>query len=198
MAVYFKGKYLIPSTRLQYWDYSSDGWYFITICTKNREQCFGSIQNGSMVSSKIGNIVVRYWNTIPNHFSFVQLDAFVVMPDHVHGILIIDHNDVGDNNPHVVETRQCLVSTNMNANVNMDTNIGKNRFQNQGKNTISSIIGSYKAICTKMINKLPVIKCFAWQSRFHDHIIRTDIELNNIRAYIKNNPLHWELKKNKR
>ncbi len=105
------------------------------------------------------------------------------MPNHVHGILIINH----DENP--VETRQCLVSTN--------TNINKiNRFQNQGKNTVSSIIGSYKSICTKTINKLLDSTLFGWQPRFYDHIIRNEKSFYAIREYIKNNPKNWNEDRN--
>jgi hypothetical protein len=78
-----------------------------------------------------------------------------------------------------------------------ETNPGINfntppRFQNQGKGTISAIIGSYKSICTKTINKLPYTMRFAWQPRFHDHVIRNDIEFNRIRVYIMNNPKNWD------
>lgn len=95
----FKNKYRIPSTRLQTWDYSKNGAYFITICTQNREHFFGNIQNGMMQLSEIGKLAERYWLEIPEHFPFVELGNFVVMPNHFHGILIIN------NIPNSVETR---------------------------------------------------------------------------------------------
>ncbi|MCK9328141.1 MAG: hypothetical protein M0P69_21775 [Bacteroidales bacterium] len=89
----YKGKYRIESTRLRGWDYGSNGMYFITICTYNREHYFGEIITPTMQLSEIGKIAQNYWNQIPKHFPFVQLNEFVVMPNHVHGIIIINKND---------------------------------------------------------------------------------------------------------
>ena len=187
MSDKFRNKYRIPSTRLQNWDYSSNGYYFITICTKERKHNFGEIVDYKMKLSRIGEIAYKYWFEIPNHFSFVELDEFVVMPNYVHGILII--NNVFSH----VETRHCLVSTTMNVT---NTNKKINRFQNQGKHTISSIIGSYKSICTKIVNKTQKNTLFGWQLRFYDHIIRNEYSLSKIRQYIRDNPLNWDNDRN--
>ncbi len=96
----YQNKYRTSSTRLQTWDYGNNGAYFITICTNNREPYFGEIVGGVMQLSKIGKIGEQNWLEIPNHFAFIELGNFVVMPNHVHGILIIDKNEpnnVGDN-----------------------------------------------------------------------------------------------------
>jgi putative transposase len=229
----YKNKYRIKSTRLQYWDYASPGYYFITICTKNREDYFGEIKNEKMCLNEIGDIAQKFWLEIPNHFSNVTLDEFIIMPNHVHGIVII--NDDPAAFVAFVETRHCLVSTNANVNADADAgtdidtntntyiinnnnitttpditktaeqininaaighNIGKTRFQNQGKNTISSIIGSYKSICTKTINKTQNQFRFAWQPRFYEHIIRDTKSLERIRHYIINNPINWHSDRN--
>ena len=87
----FNGKYRIKSTRLRFWDYSSDGFYFVTICTKDREYFFGEIKNGIMGLNEIGCMVTKFWREIPNHFDNVILNEFVVMPNHVHGILEINN-----------------------------------------------------------------------------------------------------------
>ena len=137
----FKNKYRIPSARLQSWDYSINGAYFITICTQNRNHFFGKIINQEMQLSEIGKLAQKYWLEIPEHFPFVALGNFVMMPNHFHGILIIDKTEP----PAIVEIRQSLVST----IVSSHETIGQSRFQNQGKNTISSIVGSYKSIVTK-------------------------------------------------
>ncbi|WP_298307621.1 transposase [Flavobacterium sp.] len=180
----FKNKYRIPSARLQTWDYSNNGAYFITICTQNREHFFGNIQNGIMQLSEIGKLAEQYWFEIPNHFPFIELGNFVIMPNHVHGILII--NKIDDLSlSESVETRHCLVST-----INSNTTIGSSRFQNQGKNTISSIVGSYKSIVTKMSRQTH--SDFGWQSRFHDHIIRNSKSFDIIQNYIFENPLKWK------
>ena len=183
----FQNKYRIPTTRLQTWDYSNNGAYFITICTQNREHFFGNIKNGIMQLSEIGKLAEQYWLEIPNHFPFVELGNFVVMPNHVHGILIINKID----NPTLsstesVETRHFLVST----TINLNTTIGSLRFQNQGKNTISSIVGSYKSIVTKTSRQTH--SDFGWQSRFHDHIIRNSKSFDIIQNYIFENPLKWK------
>jgi putative transposase len=86
----FQNKYRIPSSRLQTWDYGTNGAYFITICTQNREHFFGIVQNGTVQLSEIGKISERLWIEIPNQFPFIELGNFVVMPNHVHGILIIN------------------------------------------------------------------------------------------------------------
>ena len=90
----FQNKYRIPSARLQMWDYSNNGAYFITICTQNRHHFFGQIQNQKMQLSEIGKLAEKFWCEIPNHFPIVQLGNFVVMPNHVHGILIIDNSQI--------------------------------------------------------------------------------------------------------
>ena len=87
----FKGKYRIKSTRLSGWDYSVDGYYFVTICTKDCVEYFGEIKNEIMGLFNIGCIATKYWNEIPDHFNNVKLDEFIIMPNHVHGILVIDN-----------------------------------------------------------------------------------------------------------
>ena len=192
MSEKFRNIYRISTSRLQSWDYSSNGYYFITICAKERKYFFGEIISNVMHLLKIGEIVQKYWLEIPKHFSFVELDEFVIMPNHVHGIVIIKNKNTIYP---FVETRHCLVST---TNTTYATNANKkiNRFQNQGRHTISSIIGSYKSICTKIINKTQNNKLFRWQPRFYDHIIRDEKSFNRIRQYIKDNPMNWEEDRN--
>ena len=173
----YKGIYNPKSNRLQNYDYSSNWGYFITICTKNRENYFGEIIDGKIILNDFWKIAEKFWLEIPKHFPFVVLDEFVIMPNHIHGIIIIDKQII-------VETRQCLVSTERN-----------NRFQNQWKWSISSIIWSFKSICTKTINKSQNKIFFAWQANYYDRIIRNEDELQRIRKYIIENPLKWELDK---
>ena len=86
----FQNKYRIPSARAQWWDYGWNGAYFITICTQNRKHFFGDVADGKMNLSQTGVIVDILWYEIPNHSKFVKLGDFVVMPNHIHGILILD------------------------------------------------------------------------------------------------------------
>ena len=115
MSEKFQNKYRIPSARLQNWNYGWDGAYFITICTKNRKHCLGNIVKTanldvSMIHlSKTGKMVNKYWHEIPMHFPFVKLDAFVSMPNHIHGIIIDKTNFEFDND--AVETPNLGVST---------------------------------------------------------------------------------------
>ena len=90
----YKNKYRIASSRLKEWDYSAVGWYFITICTGARIPFFGDIEDGDVRRSPLGEITLRCWLEIPNHFSQVSVDEFVVMPNHVHGIIVINPPEI--------------------------------------------------------------------------------------------------------
>ena len=190
----FNNKYRIESARAPWWDYGRSGAYFITICTKNRENYFGEINEGKMILSPTGVIVNLLWYEIPYHSQNVELDEFVVMPNHIHGILILNGNDLENNNNvetgQVVETGHAL---SLRGETNPDLINNPNyhpRFRNPGKNTVSSIIGGYKSAVTKHANRLGFPN--GWQSRFHDHIIRDDDEYQRIKNYISNNISNWE------
>lgn len=159
------------SVRLSTWDYSWNAAYFITICTKNRQHFFGEIINEEMMLSGIGALALKFWEEISEHFSFVYLDEFTVMPNHVHGIIVIDRPM---NDAPFTELPEVIT---------------QDRFQNPGKNSISSIIGSYKSVVSK--NARLTHPDFSWQSRFHDHIIRDEDSFERIKYYIRNNPKNW-------
>ena len=168
----YKNKYRVESTRLQKWDYGWNGKYFITIITKNRIHYFGEIDaNKNMHLSGSGEIAEKYWYEIPDPFPFAILDEFIVMPNHIHGIVFIEK-----------KRDDTKLSTNQ-------LTPGQKRFRNPGKNNISSIFGSYKSVVSNNAHKINPE--FDWQSRFYDHIIRDDAELNRIRYYIRNNPKNW-------
>ena len=202
----FRNKYRIASARAQWWDYGWNGAYFITICTKNREYFFGEINKGEIELSQLGVIADILWHEIPNHASFVELGDFVVMPNHIHGILILDKPDGGFTNPENnndgngnVETGHALslpppppprTPKRTSKRHPIKPSIGQNRFQNIGKNTVSYIIGSYKSAVTKHANRLGFEN--GWQFRFHDHIIRNDAAYQRISDYIVNNPSNWK------
>lgn len=217
MADKFQNKYRIPSARHPNWDYRWNAAYFITICTKNREPYFGKISGGKMQLSNIGVIADLLWHTIKNHSKHVEMGEFVIMPNHIHGILIINNpsilfkneneNDDGNNilfekdSIEIVdmdgdadgeETRHALsLSESISESESQfKKSIGQKRLQNPGKNSISSIIGGYKSAVTKNANRLKYK--FSWQTRFHDHIIRDDRSFQNISNYIINNPKNWD------
>lgn len=180
MSEKFKNKYTIKSVRLEKYDYSQNGMYFITICTKDRQEFFGKIKGGKMMLSDIGKIANGYWQKIPQHFPFVKLDEFIVMPNHIHGIVEINWDIIG------------------NASLGVETqNIAslqyKNKFGPQSKN-LASVIRGFKAGVKRYATVNDIY--FAWQSRFYDHIIRNEKSLRKIREYIRINPQMWERDRN--
>ena len=173
----FKGKYRTKSHRMPHWDYSNRGMYFITICTTHRQHYFGEITNGKMQLSEIGLIVENEWiKTFQMRPDMnLQMDEYVVMPNHFHAIIIIGENEYN--------------ATCRNAMHCVSTHDYKNKFGTQSKN-LASIIRGFKIGVTKNARKIDAD--FKWQARFHDHIIRNDESFQNIKNYIKNNPVKWE------
>lgn len=192
MSEKFQNKYRIASARASWWNYGWSGAYFITICTANRNHFFGEIKENKMQLSPIGILADVFWHEIKNHAENIELGAFVVMPNHIHGILILDNPEIKPSSETtvIVETRHALSLPPQTSQIP-----SQQRFQNQGRNIVSSIIGSYKSAVTKHCNRLQLTDndgvVFGWQSRFHDHIIRNDDEYQRINDYIENNPANW-------
>ena len=180
----FQNKYRTPSARAPFWDYGWNAAYFVTICTHGRVNYFGHVRDGEMILSEIGEIAHNCWIDIPNHFPFVKLDAFIVMPNHVHGIIIIDKPDDERNDGHDDGRDDESHSPSPSP-----PSPPKNRFGPQSKN-LASIVRGFKIGITK--NARQNDSNFKWQPRFYDHIIRNNIEYQRIRKYIINNPLKWK------
>jgi putative transposase len=178
----FKDQYRIPSSRLAEYDYGSNAAYFVTICTRNRTHDFGSIVDGSMQLSTLGQAAANCWAEIPNHFGFVLLDGFVVMPNHVHGILVFDKP---------METKNIQTET---QNIQTETqNVAslqgsKNRFGPQSQN-LGSVVRGYKIGVTQFARKNG--NPFVWQERYHEHVIRDEHEYQRVFTYIQENPRKW-------
>ncbi|MBL7914950.1 MAG: hypothetical protein JNL49_07885 [Bacteroidia bacterium] len=179
----FKNKYRIESSRAQWWDYGSNAAYFVTINTKNRIRFFGEIINQEMQLSELGKHAESCWFQIPDHFPFVKLGAFVVMPDHIHGIVHIEKSEI--------ETQDFASRQTQN----LASVFPKNKFGPQSKN-LGSILRGYKIGVTKK-SKLICPK-FKWQPRYHDHIIRDEAEYQRIHNYIIANPKNWGKPKQKK
>lgn len=158
------------ANRLNNYDYSQAGYYFVTICTKERINYFGEIEKETMQSNNMGLIAKQCWQVIPEHFPNTALDEFVVMPNHIHGIVIIHHQPVG----------------------NADLRSLRN---DRSKMGLSKIIHGFKSTVTRIVHQSTENHPFAWQKSFHDHIVRNDEALHRIRAYIQHNPLKWALDK---
>ena len=171
----YNNKYRIESVRLKNWDYRNNGAYFITINTGNRKHFFGEIINSEMQLSPIGEYAENFWMEIPKHFPFVELGNFVVMPNHTHGILIINNTDsVMD------KSLQCNDCTGNQYYSDISPKSG----------SISTIIRSYKSVVSKHARLLNPE--FNWQPKFHDHVIRNSESFERIQNYIENNPSNWK------
>ncbi len=168
------------SIRLKGYDYTQPGAYYVTLCTKVRQCLFRDVVKGEMRLNSLGHIAFTCWEAIPDHFPHVELDAFVVMPNHVHGILVISETIVG--------TQQCCVPTTKENNVLKTEQFGK-----PVKGSIPTVIRSYKAAVTKHINLICNTKhsSLIWQCNYYEHINRDEESLHNIRQYITENPWRW-------
>jgi len=166
------------SIRLQEYDYSQNGYYYVTICTENFIKYFGEIKNGKMELSKIGEIVCDEWTKTEQIRQNVHLDEWVVMPNHFHAIVIIENDNV---------------MSNVGAYCNTPLH-GKNQFKSPSNN-LGSIIRSFKFAVKRWCNKNG-FEYFQWQRNYFERIIRNEIELYIKRRYIINNPIKWEFDKN--
>jgi REP element-mobilizing transposase RayT len=188
MSEKFKGKYRGQTFRLQTWDYSSEGLYFVTICTFDREHFFGEIKNGKMVLSEIGEIVASEWVKTPDIRPDMNLELgeFVVMPNHFHAVIYIGSNKYNDGS---VDNCNCRVPMHCDPTITV-INPSKNKFGPQSKN-LASIIRGFKSAVTTWCRKNNYPN-FKWQSLFHDHIIRNQQAFDKIQNYIINNPKNWK------
>ncbi|MFC1780209.1 transposase [Patescibacteria group bacterium] len=157
-------------TRLEGFDYNLPGEYFITICTKNWVNYLGEICDESVRLSVIGKVVNKCWKEIQLHFNNVGLDEYVIMPNHLHGIVLIKDSICSVGNWHANSLRN-----------------QERRFQR-----LPVIIGSFKSATVKLSNRIQNDIVFSWQKSFYDHIIESQDALDNIREYIRLNPCNWE------
>ena len=166
------------SIRLKGYNYSQPGAYFVTICTRKRECLFGQIINGVMHLNEFGDIATEEWLQSSEIRHEIQLDIFMVMPNHIHGIVIITNNKDSDI---VGATGRSPLHT------------GSKKAYGPAKRSLGSFIAGYKSQVTKRVNLLrrsPGIP--VWQRNYYEHIIRHDDEMNQLRNYIATNPIGWE------
>ena len=173
----YRGRYRIESARLPGYDYTTPGRYHVVICTAERACFFGDVRDGTMMLSPTGQIVAEEWSRTPSLRPYVALDAWAVMPNHVHGIVTLLPGDVGA--PRLsTEAPRRDVSTGTVATLRA--------------HSLGAIIGQFKGACTRRI-RAAGISDFAWQPRFWDRVIRSEHELEATQRYIANNPLQWHL-----
>ena len=233
----FHNEFRVESIRLKDWDYTTPWWYFVTINIKGHKKYFGSIINGKIILNDFGKVVQREWLKSKQIRKNIDLDYFVVMPDHIHGIIILNesnnlnHADCRDVRQNVSQTvhqktsqtdrlnisktfrHPPVTNTNIqentvntgdvhqNVSTNEQTQKNANNTENKNEffskispksNSLSVIIRGFKASVTKYAHENGIFE-FQWQSRFYDRIIRNEVELYNIRRYIEQNPLSWEM-----
>jgi putative transposase len=184
----FQNKYRIPSARLQTWDYKSAAAYFVTICTQHRAHYFGEIENGKMRMNEIGQIAENEWLKTPSlrPDMNLQLGEFVVMPNHFHAIIIIGNNEYNTQ----MDGRDAMGGRDTMHRVSTAGNTSKNHFGPQSKN-LASIVRGYKSSVTTQAKKLGYAD-FAWQSGFHEHIIRNQKSFDTVSDYVIHNPANWQ------
>lgn len=184
------------SPRARWHDYTGAD-YFVTFCTKNRELYFGDVVGGQMVFSEIGKwTLIQIEQTAIIRQKDVEIPLFVVMPNHVHLIVVYNCRDASNVSESEMDDASNASSNNLSDNVLADARgvadayDASLRFGPQSRN-LPSVVRGIKSAVTKYAIEHDIP--FAWQSRYHDHIIRNQLEMNRIADYIKNNPLRWEL-----
>jgi putative transposase len=171
------------SIRLPEYDYSQAGAYFVTVCTQNRGCLFGEIVGGEMRENTLGQMVHQVWEELPRHYPGVDIDAFVVMPNHVHAIVVIQDIPVGA--IHELPLRHEQPHQESPPKIN-----GLHR----RRMLLPRIIGRFKMNSAKHINQLCNTRGVpVWQRNYYEHTVRNHKSLVEIRQYITDNPLRWEL-----
>ena len=181
----FKDKYRIPSARATWHDYDG-GIYFITICTKYREHDFGEIEDGNMLLSEIGAHTQKCIEEITQHNPYAEIPLYTIMPNHLHLIVVIN----SDKTPHdkrTVDVDIMPIETFQETSLQKKTPIEQ---ATEMQSWLSVVIRQFKQSITRFANENNIE--FAWQARFHDHIIRDNDEMNGIANYIENNVANWK------
>ncbi|MFC1485140.1 transposase [bacterium] len=181
-----KNKHHRRSIRLKNYDYSSQGAYFVTICVNEREYLFGNILNECMVLNDAGRMIQTVWNEIPKYYSGIDIDYFQIMPNHIHGIILVGAGPCAC--PEYASTGQ-----------------PQSKGQPQGVAptvlSLCDVVHRFKTMTTKRYcdgvkqKKWQIFNKKLWQRNYYEHIIRNENELNKIREYISNNPLNWNTDK---
>jgi len=184
--------------RMKGYDYSQDNLYFVTSCVQDRIRCFGTIANGKMILNEYGQIAEQQWHWLGKQYPYVVLHEFVVMPNHIHGIIEINRSIVGtgrdlsDNEYNVTNGigRDDAGIGRDDAGTGRD-DVGTGHDLSLRIKSLSELMGAYKTTTSKKIHLLGLV-AFAWQRSFHDHIIRDEKSFETISNYIANNPSQWE------
>ena len=158
--------------RLKGCDYSTPDAYLVTVCTNEHKCIFGRIEKRQVVLNEIGNLVKECWQKIPEQFPNLQLNEFIVMPDHLHGIIIIRDK----------AREACLDPAREPAG--------------SRKKTLGAVVGCFKSLVTRRVRRSGFFRGKAiWQRGYYEHVVTNKADLENIRDYIANNPARWSFEK---
>ena len=166
----FRNKYRVESIRKPGWDYSAPGFYFITICTHEMRMYFGVVANGEMKLSTVGKVAEEHWKALPGHFENVTLDEFIVMPNHIHGVIKLS----GELKPKLQRNDVKRTLTDVSPK----------------SGSIPHVVRCYKGGITRWCKDQGFR--FAWHPGFHDRIVLGPRSLEAIRKYIRDNPANWD------
>lgn len=175
------------SIRLKGFDYTQPGAYFVTIAAWQREPLFAEVVDGKVLINPSGKVLDYYWNTLPLHFP-VEIDAYVIMPNHIHAILFIVDPGVGAKRPEGIESLEDTFAPGCFAPTRPDD--GRPRGTIPG--SLGAIVQNFKSNTTREINRLRQKRGIpVWQRNYYERVIRNDSELDRIRLYIQDNPRRW-------
>lgn len=190
----FQNKYRIPSARATWHNYDG-GMYFVTICTKEKIHYFGEIVDGEMRLKELGKYASECMENVSLHFPDAEIPLFVVMPNHIHSIVYIDrYREFISHSRNATHNRDAAHSRDAACHVSTINDCPKNKKMQEIANQcgrLSVVVGGIKSAITKFANQHQIP--FAWQTRFHDRIIRDQNECNAIADYIENNAMNWHL-----
>ena len=169
----FRKKYRIESARKPGWDYTLPGSYFVTICTLGKKLYFGRVENAIVNLSPIGEYADACWREVPQHHEHIDIDEFVVMPNHIHAIVIIGGPE---RLPELRKREKFKRVAELNG-------------VRPKANSLGAVVGSFKSVVTQWCEAQRME--FEWQPKFHDRIIRGKNSLKAVREYIRDNPANW-------
>mgnify|MGYP001081654970 CR=1 FL=1 len=192
MTRYDPDKHHRRSIRLPEWDYRRAGAYFVTLVTYDRGTLFGQVVNGEMVLSPFGRVAATIWQRLPSHFPHVRLDEFVVMPNHLHGVVWLTNDGEGRGEASSAETRQSEGSASGEEEGQHVAILGMpHPYMESG--SLGAIVGNFKSATTRRINRMRhTPNALVWQRNYYERIIRNERELDAIRRHILDNPNRWD------
>jgi REP element-mobilizing transposase RayT len=188
------GRYGRRSIRLKGYDYTRDGAYFVTVCTHGRAHVFGTVVNDEMRSNACGREVDRSWVWLAEQYPYVRLDEWIVMPDHIHGIVVIT-DGMNTEGPRRGGSRTAQTRTVSPARFVDGPNVGVNHSGSvpPKRKPLGRLIGAFKTVSTRRVNDLRSTPgARLWQRNYYDHVKRKELSMRHTREYIARNPLLWE------